>query len=50
MICVWSVVGSNEYLALVNASFETNPLNKPNVDQLVKAFLQPVEIVYDAVS
>jgi len=40
--------GSNEYLALVNATFETNPLQKPNVDQLVKAFVQPVEIVYDA--
>ena len=43
-------LGSNEYLALVKASFETNPLDKPEVDQLLKAFLQPVEIVYDAVS
>ena len=41
--------GSNEHLALVNAMFETNPLNKPNVDQVVKAFVQPVEIVYDSV-
>ena len=36
-------------MALVNASFETNPLNKPDVDQLVSAMVQPVEIVYDAV-
>eukprot|EP00794_Sanderia_malayensis_P015967 gene15967-17573_t len=40
--------GSHENLALVNVSFETNPLEKPDVDQLVTAFIQPVEIVYDA--
>eukprot|EP00795_Rhopilema_esculentum_P010935 gene10935-19770_t len=40
--------GSNQQLALINATFETNPLMKPNVDQLVKAMIQPVEIVYDS--
>ena len=44
------ILGSNEHLALVNATFETNPLAKENVDQLIKALVQPVEIVYDAVS
>lgn len=33
----------------MDLTFEMNPLNKENIDQLISAVFQPLEIIYDAV-
>ena len=39
-----------EFISLVDFIFETNPLQKPDIDQCITAICQPLEIIYDAVS
>lgn len=40
----------DDALPLVDFVFETNPLNKEDIDQCINAVCQPLEIIYDAVS